>query len=336
MKKAAVIGLGIIAPVHLDSIARNPRIQLAGVCDIDESARRLAPEDVPFYTDYREMIAAVRPDCVHLCLPHDLHYPVAKTAVEMGCNVFTEKPLAISPEEAKKFVRLEADHPEIKIGVCLQNRLNETTETLKEILESGESGKIVGARGIVPWFRDKEYYDVQPWRGQRARAGSGTLMNQSIHTLDLLYYLCGPVKALHSSVSRLLDYGIEVEDTVTARLEFESGAKGIFWATNANFTNESVQIVVATDKATFTIADAFLTRKDSDGTITTLCEDARLPGAKFYFGASHSKLIDKFYHALETGVDDYIHVKDAEMSIRLIDAILRSDKKNDLIYVNEI
>ena len=328
MKKAAVIGLGTIAPIHLGAIARNAEIGLVGVCDIDESARAFAPEGVPFYTDYKDMIAAVRPDCVHLCLPHKLHYPVAKAAVELGCDVFTEKPLAISPEEASKFVRLEAEHPERKICVCLQNRLNETTETLKAILDSGEYGQIVGARGIVPWFRDKAYYDARPWRGRWADAGSGTLMNQSIHTLDLLYYLCGPVKCLRSSVSQLLDYGIEVEDTVSARLDFESGAKGVFWATNANFANESVQIAVATEKAVFTIADSLLTRKDPDGTVTTLCEDARLPGAKHYFGASHSKLINKFYRALETGGDDYIHVKDAEMSIRLIGAILRSGKEN--------
>lgn len=335
MKKAAVIGLGTIAPIHLGAIARNSRIHLVGVCDIDESTRRIAPDGVPFYTDYKEMIANLKPDCVHICLPHDLHYPVARAAVELGCDVFTEKPLAISSEEARQFVRLEADHPERKIGVCLQNRLNETTETLKVILESGEYGKIVGARGIVPWFRDKDYYDAQPWRGQWARAGSGTLMNQSIHTLDLLYHLCGPVKALRSSVSRLLDYDIEVEDTVTARLEFESGVTGVFWATNSNFTNESVQIVVATEKAAFTIADSFLTRRDPDGTVTTLCEDARLPGSRFYFGASHSKLIDKFYCALETGGDDYIHVKDAEMSVRLICAILRSSRENEVVFVDE-
>lgn len=327
MKKAAVIGLGAIVPIHLDAIARNPEIQLVGVCDIDESTRKMAPEGIPFYTDYKEMITAIKPDCVHLCLPHDLHYPVAKAAVELGCDVFTEKPLAIDLEQATQFAKLEADHPERKIGVCLQNRLNETTETLKDILESGEYGKVVGIRGIVPWFRDKSYYDVQPWRGQCAHAGGGTMMNQSIHTLDLLYHLCGPVKILHGTVAQLLDYGIEVEDTVTARLEFKNGARGVFWATNANFTNESVQIAVATEKATFTIADSFLTRKDLDGTVTTLCEDVRLPGAKFYFGASHGKLIDKFYRAMEIGGDDYIHVKDAVMSIRLIDAILRSDKE---------
>ncbi len=334
MKKAAVIGLGTIAPVHLDAIARNPEIELAGVCDIDEATRKNAPEGVPFFTDYRELISGVQPDCVHLCLPHDLHYPVAKDAVELGCHVFTEKPLAISPEQALQFARLEEEHPERKIGVCLQNRLNETTEMLKAILDSGEYGKIIGARGIVPWFRDKRYYEAQPWRGTWEHAGSGTMMNQSVHTLDLLHYLCGPVKALRGTVAQLLDYGIEVEDTVTARLEFENGARGVFWATNANFTNESVQITVATEKAAFTIADSFLTRKDPDGAVTTLCEDARLPGAKFYFGASHGKLIDRFYRALETGGDDYIHVRDAVMSIRLIGAILRSDREKAAVLVD--
>lgn len=334
MKKAAVIGLGTIAPIHLDAIARNPEIELVGVCDIDEATRQNAPAGVPFFTDYKEMIASVRPDCVHLCLPHDLHYPVAKDAVELGCHVFTEKPLAISPEQALEFARLEADHPERKIGVCLQNRLNETTETLKAILDSGEYGAVVGARGIVPWFRAKSYYDTQPWRGTWEHAGSGTMMNQSVHTLDLLYYLCGPIKTLHGTVAQLLDYGIEVEDTVTARLEFASGARGVFWATNANFANESVQIAVTTEKAVFTIADSFLTRKDPDGTVSVLCEDARLPGAKFYFGASHGKLIDKFYRALETGGDDYIHVRDAVMSIRLIGAILRSDREKAAVSVD--
>lgn len=327
MKKAAVIGLGTIAPIHLNAIARNPEIRLVGVCDTDESTREKAPGGIPFFSSHKALLAAARPDCVHLCLPHDLHYPVAEDAVELGCDVLTEKPLAVSLEQALQFAELERSHPERRIGVCLQNRLNRTTETLKAILDSGEYGKVTGARGIVPWFRGKDYYEAQPWRGTWARAGSGVMMNQAVHTLDLLQYLCGPVRAVHGAAAQLLDYGIEVEDTVSARLEFESGARGVFWATNANFTNESVQIVVAAERAVFTIADSRLTRKDPDGTAAVLCEDARLPGSKFYFGASHSRLIDKFYQALEAGGDDYIHARDAVASIRLIDGILRSQRE---------
>ena len=140
------------------------------------------------------------------------------------------------------------------------------------------------------------------------------------------YYLCGDIDAIHGSVNQLADYGIEVEDTVAARLHFANGANGVFFATNCDYTNESVQIKVACEKASFLIEDDALFRIDADGVRTKLCENEKLPGAKFYFGASHGILINKFYRAIENNTDDYIHVRDAEMSIRLIDAIHASSK----------
>lgn len=325
MKKSAIIGFGVVAQIHLAAILANPEITLSAVCDIDPNRKDCIPEGVPFFTDYRQLCEEVKPDCVHICLPHYLHFPVTKYFVEQGVNVFCEKPIAMNAAEAEAFVRLEAAHPEVKICVCLQNRLNETTELLKEMLDSGEYGKILGCRGFVPWMRDESYYSAEPWRGKLETAGGGCMMNQSIHTLDLLYFLCGEITALHGTASQLLDIGIEVEDTVTARLEFESGAKGLFFATNCNYANESVQIKVVTEKASFLIMDDKLSRT-TDGKTEILCENAKMPGKKFYFGASHSKLIGKFYRALETDSDDYIHVRDAEMSIRLIEAVHRSQK----------
>lgn len=95
MKKAAVIGLGDISPIHLAAIAGNPDIELCAVCDIDPEAGQRAPEGVPFYTDYEEMLREAKPDCVHVCLPHYLHYPVSKYFAEHGVNVFCEKPVAM-------------------------------------------------------------------------------------------------------------------------------------------------------------------------------------------------------------------------------------------------
>lgn len=325
MKRAAIIGFGVVAQIHLAAILSNPDITLCAVCDTDSGKQAGVPEGVPFYTDYRQLCEVAKPDCVHICLPHYLHYPVTKYFVEQGVHVFCEKPIAMNAAEAKAFVELEAQHPEVKICVCLQNRLNETTEQLKKLLDSGEYGKILGCRGFVPWMRDERYYSAEPWRGKLETAGGGCMMNQSIHTLDLLYYLCGTITALHGTASQLLDIGIEVEDTVTARLEFENGAKGFFFATNCNYANESVQIKVVTDKASFLIMDDMLSRT-MDGVTEILCENAKMPGKKFYFGASHSKLIAKFYRALETDTDDYIHVRDAEMSIRLIEAVHRSQR----------
>ena len=159
------------------------------------------------------------------------------------------------------------------------------------------------------------------------------MINQSVHTLDLLYYLAGPITGLKATVAQILDYGIEVEDTVAARLTFANGASGLFMATNANYKNESVQISVQLEKAEFVIVDNILYRIEDDGSRTRLEEDARLAGSKFYYGASHGKLIGKFYKALEEGTRDYTHVKDAEMSIRLIDAIHASGHTGEYVTV---
>lgn len=99
----------------------------------------------------------------------------------MGCNVFCEKPVALTTKEAEEYVKLEAEHPELHIGICLQNRLNESVEMLKELIDSGKYGKVTGTRGIVPWYRAKEYYDIKPWRGKWETAGGGCMINQSVH-----------------------------------------------------------------------------------------------------------------------------------------------------------
>ena len=124
MLRSAVIGLGDIGPVHVKAIKGLPGAQLAAVCDIDQALR---PQDtkLPFFTDYREMLEAIHPDCVHICLPHYLHYPAALDAARAGCHVLTEKPLAMNIEEAKKFTELESTF-QVKVGVCFQNRLNPT------------------------------------------------------------------------------------------------------------------------------------------------------------------------------------------------------------------
>lgn len=326
MKRAAVIGLGDISGIHITALQANPEITLAAVCDIDESRKEQAPEGVPFYTDYKEMIRLEHPDVVHVCLPHYLHKPVSEDAVNMGVNVFCEKPVALNTKQAEEFVALEAAHPELQIGICLQNRENESVEKLREIINSGEYGKVVGVKGLVPWFREKSYYDIKPWRGKWETAGGGCMINQSVHTLDLLYFLAGPITGIQASVSQILGYGIEVEDTVAANLTFANGARGLFMATNANYKNESVQIGVQLEKAEFVINENILYQVAEDGTRTKMVEDARLPGSKFYYGASHGKLINKFYKSLEEGTDNYTHVKDAEMSIRLIDAIQESGR----------
>lgn len=334
MMKAAIVGFGTISIVHIDAIASNPGMELVAICDINEELAAKVPAGVKFYTDYKKMCEEVKPDVVHNLLPHYLHYPVTKELVEMGFNVFCEKPIALNSKEAEQFCALEKAHPEVKIGVCLQNRMNETTEALKEIIESGEYGKIIGIRGFVPWRRGKEYYDAQPWRGKWKYAGGGSMINQSLHTLDLLYFLGGDIERLHAVVGQTNEYHqVEVEGDVIARLEFANGANGLFFATNNNWTNESVQIRVAMEKGIFHIEDNTLCRIEKDGTRTLVCKAPKLEGIKFYYGASHTRLIARFYEAVKNNTDDYIHISEGAMIVKLMDSIFRSSNTGRLVEV---
>lgn len=333
MKKAAIIGMGVIAPVHMAAIRNNPNITLVGVCDIEESKKCAAPENVPFYTDYMDMIHDVRPDVVHVCLPHYLHVPVSETAAEAGVHVFCEKPMALDAEQGREFVRFEAAHPHIHIGLCLQNRFNNSTQMLKRLIDSGEYGAVRGIRGTVCWHRTKEYYDASPWRGSWKTAGGGCMINQAVHTLDLLSYLGGEIRSLKAVTAQLLDLGVEVEDTAAAGLSYANGAQGLFLATVANYRDESVQISVQLEKASFLIVDGALFQILPDGSREALCRDESLAGEKFYYGSSHDRAIGQFYEALEADSQDYLHVRDALMSIRLIDAIQESSRSGRAVVL---
>lgn len=325
MLKIGVIGLGDISKIHIPAIQSNPDAELVAVCDIDPMMEGTV-EGPSFYTDYHEMLEKETLDCVHICLPHHLHYTATKVCVENGIHVFQEKPLALNAEEGRLLVELEAQHPEIKIGISLQNRRNETVEKLLELAEGGEYGQVMGIKGIVAWFRPKEYYDIKPWRGQMKYAGGGVMINQALHTMDLMQLVGGDIKKIKGSIDNLLDYGLDIEDTASARIEFVNGAKGLLFATNANSENSSIELEVLFEKGKFTIKDSILLETLSDGTQRIVEEDQKLPGTKFYYGASHLKLINEFYECIRQNTDRYIHVKEAQVSMEMIEAIRESSE----------
>ena len=160
--RVGVIGLGDVSMVHLHTIKSSEKAELVAVCDIDETKSSLI-KNVNFYTNYIEMIQKEKLDCVHICLPHYLHYPVTKEVANLGVNVLLEKPLCLDTEEAERFKEL-SDSTDTNICICLQNRYNNTVEKLREIVASGVYGNLIGIKGVVAWSRSKDYYTVKPWR----------------------------------------------------------------------------------------------------------------------------------------------------------------------------
>lgn len=227
----ALIGCGRIAPSHIKA-ARDNGFAIAAVCDIrgdhiDELFERcgLAPEEaasIRRYADYREMVRAEKPDLVSIALPSLLHAEAALFVIGEGVNVIIEKPIAMSMAEADAIVAA-ADKTGVTVSACHQNRFNQAVQEMRAALEGGRFGKLSHGAVTVRWSRGQAYYQQADWRGKWASDG-GALMNQCIHGIDLLRWMCGDeLVSVYGVTRRALHGYIQAEDVGTAVLTFANG-----------------------------------------------------------------------------------------------------------------
>lgn len=301
MKKlnAAVVGCGAIHRNHADAIADCPEVRLYAVCDIkeDRAVEAAGRYNCKYYTDFKEMLECKEIDVIHLCTPHYLHAPMAVEAMRKGKHVLTEKPMAMTPEEAGEMIKVSEETGKV-LGVCFQNRYNAVSVRIKELLDSGVAGKVLGAKASVTWCRDEKYYTGSGWRGKWSTEGGGVLINQAIHTLDLLQWFLGEIESIRANVdTRLLEGIIEVEDTAEAMIKFSSGAAALFYATNNYPINSPIEIEIICENAVMKLVDN-LTVKYKDGREETVSENERKTGEKAYWGLSHRYLIQDYYEKL--------------------------------------
>ncbi|MDP9696481.1 UNVERIFIED_ORG: putative dehydrogenase [Arthrobacter globiformis] len=321
---AAVIGCGDVSTVHFEAVAKLDGAALVAVCDTDPQrlASAMAAWGVPGYADHLALIEAVKPDVVHICTPHDQHAAVAVDCLERGVNVIVEKPLAHTLAEGRRLVEA-ASAGGAKIAVCFQNRYNATSQAMHALLSTGELGAVTGASATVMWQRSAEYYQSRPWRGTWAGGGGGLLMNQAIHTVDLLQWLVGDVVAVTGNAStRFLGEAIEVEDTAEFVAEHAGGARSAFYATLANSFNAPVTLDVVTEKAVLSLRGD-LTVTHSDGRVDLVPERTGGSGGRSYWGVSHELLISDFYARLDDADPFWISPAEAEKSLRIIKEIYR-------------
>jgi UDP-N-acetyl-2-amino-2-deoxyglucuronate dehydrogenase len=319
MTTVAVIGCGDVSTVHLGAIAVSPDIDLAAVCDTDPGrlAAAVASLGVPGFADHRRLIEEIRPDVVHICTPHHQHVSVAIDCLERGVNVIMEKPLAHTSAEGQRLVGV-AEHSAAKVAVCFQNRYNATTTAMHELLTSGELGTVFGASATVMWRRTAAYYAAKPWRGRRETSGGGLLMNQAVHTVDLIQWLLGDVTDVRGHAStRLLGDAIEVEDTAEMLLTHANGARTVFYGTLANAVNSPVMIDVHTEAATLSLRGD-LTVTYTDGRSRTVPERLASSIGRPYWGTSHELLIRDFYARLGEPGPFWISPAEAAKSLDII------------------
>ncbi len=324
MKHAALIGCGDVSVIHFEAFDAIDDIELVAVCDTDPGrlAATAADRGVPGYSDHLQMLAEVRPDVVHVTTPHDQHVQLSIDCLAAGVHVLQEKPLAHTLAESDRLVEA-AKSAASKIGICFQNRYNVSSQQARRVLDSGELGTIKGAYASVVWTRTADYYAARPWRGTWANSGGGLLINQAIHTLDLIQWLMGDVVDIHgrADTHKFQDV-IEVEDTAEALFSHRNGTTTSFYATLTAPMARPVELEIEAENGTLTIRDG-LTVTWRDGTVDHWPERTVPSGGRSYWGVSHEILIRDFYARLDEPAPFWISPAEARKSMEILKEIYR-------------
>lgn len=313
--KTAVIGVGVIGNVHM-GILLEQGITPVAICDVDESKTAKYPR-IKAYTDYKEMLDKEQPDIVHVCTPHYLHAEMVIYALERNINVLCEKPLCMSSEEIEAVLKAE-EKSSAQLAVCFQNRYTPRNMFVKEYLADKKAVK--GYASLV-WARGADYYNSAEWRGTKSKEGGGVLINQAIHTLDLLNEYMGGFDELAASCSNLSLQGvIEVEDTASICL-YGQNKQATFLATNASAFGQPIEITLILDNGDLLeiVGDTL----KINGKIKEFKTETYY--GKACYGMGHAPLIVDFYDCVKTGRKFAIDGKEGAKALRLVFAAYRSN-----------
>lgn len=330
--KAGIIGCGSIAAVHASIVKELGLHELVAFADIKKERAEAFAEKYGgnAYDSIEKLLECESLDVIHICTPHYLHVPMAIYGLEHNVHVFMEKPPVISSEQHQK---LKERNKARQLGICFQNRYNPSIQFVKRLIAEGKTGKVLGARGIVTWSRDAAYYEDSGWRGKWKTEGGGVLINQSIHTMDLLNYLVGKPLSIEANMANYhLKDVIEVEDTLEAYIDYGE-AKGIFYATTAYSANTPPLIELSCENMTVRIEELDVTCYNKDGSITKpVIEKKNLPG-KDYWGGGHHDCIEEFYECISKDRQFKLNPETLEDTISLMLGAYKSAKEKCICYV---
>ena len=330
--RVGVIGCGRIAVMHFVSIASIDEVELVACCDIKEDRANEAAKEygIKAYTSYEKMLECENLDAVHLCLPHYLHSKVAMYAFEKGVHVLTEKPMDVDLESAKAAVK-RAKELGVQFGVIFQCRYNNSAKLVKDAVESGRLGKIISARSTLTWSRPDDYYDESDWKGTWDKEGGGVVIDQAIHSIDLVRWIVdSEVESVSCALANRGHKKVDVEDSAEGLVVFKNGVKYGFYCMNNYGIDEPIEIRLYCEKGrvTFGYDDAYI--RYNDGTEESAHQDENklsYKGGKDYWGIHHVKQIRQFYNALLGREELEISGEEALKTHELIMSIYSIGKK---------
>lgn len=231
-----LVGCGFISLNHAWAISTLENAELVAVADINQEASRQVGEQFAagWHNEYDDLLKRNDINAIAIATPSGLHAGQAIAAAKAGKHVIVEKPMSISLKEANQMIRV-CKKNRVKLGCIFQQRFFKSSQQVKKAVEEGRFGRLVCGGAYVKWYRLQKYYDASGgWRGTWKYDGGGALINQSIHTIDLLQWIMGPVKKVFGYTATV-GHKIETEDTGVAILEFENGAFGTIEGTSSAY-----------------------------------------------------------------------------------------------------
>lgn len=335
--KYALIGCGRIATNHMKAAVNN-ELEIAAVCDVlpEKMEALLAKhelekdETIKRFTDYKEMIAEVKPELVSIATESGNHAEIALFCIDNGVNLIIEKPMAMNIADADEIIR-RSEEKGVVVSACHQNRFNVAIQELRKAVEGGRFGKLSHGSIHVRWNRNKGYYDQAPWRGTWAEDG-GALMNQCIHGIDLLRWMMGDeIEEIYGVTRQQFHDYLEAEDVGMAVIKFKNGAIGtIEGTTNVYPKNLEETLYIFGENGTVKIGGTSTNNIDvwdfSDETEEDQANKGLEEQTSNVYGNGHTSLFADVMDAINTGRKPYIDAVAGRNALEVVLSIYKSQK----------
>lgn len=289
------------------------------------------------YLEFERFLTHKPLDAVIIGSPSGLHAQEGIECARRGLHVLVEKPIDVTVEKTEALIK-ECDQMNVKLAVCFQDRFSADGVRLKQLIDRGGLGKLILVSGSVKWYRPPEYYRSSRWRGKIALDGGGALMNQGIHTVDLLLWLVGNVERVYAkSLTALHD--IESEDTLVATLEFANGAIGTLEAATSAYPGYDRRIEITGSEGTIIFAHDRIVRADLNtplpgGLQTTLQDTNRSSSSPVVSDVTgHKRILEDFVNAITSNTEPRCDGREGRRSVNLVQAIYESARRGQPVEV---
>ena len=338
-----IIGCGMIAGFHAKAVADLPGAEVVACFDMfPAAADRLSAEiNCTAYHDLEALLADDRIHVVTICTPSGAHLEPAVAAARAGKHVIVEKPLEITLDRCDQIITA-CENSGVTLGTIFPSRFHESSQCLKGAVDAGRFGRLTIGDSYVKWFRTQEYYDSGAWRGTWKLDGGGALMNQAIHSVDLLTWLMGPVREISAHIDMLAHERIEVEDVAVATLRFENGAIGVIEATTAAYPGALKRIELHGTAGTAVLEEEDLTSWDfAESTPEDVALLERMQGKTQTGGGAadpsaighhgHTMLFQDFIDAITQGRSPRVDGHEGRRSVEIILGIYQAAEARQTI-----